>query len=71
MPTVEVIEVVVVVMKLVIIVELIVVAAIVAVDVVVVEDKDPIKNLKLWKNDEKNSIIISPWFFKKIVKNDT
>lgn len=61
MPTVEVIEVVVVVMKLVI----------VAVEVVVVVDKDPLKNLKLKKNDEKNSIIISPWFFKKIVKNDT
>lgn len=50
MPTVEVIEVVVVVMKLVI----------VAVEVVVVVDKDPLKNLKLKKNDEKNSIIISP-----------
>lgn len=63
MPTVEVIEVVVVVMKLVIVV--------VAVEVVVVVDKDPLKNLKLKKNDEKNSIIISPWFFKKIAKNDT
>lgn len=52
MPTVEVIEVVVVVMKLVIVV--------VAVEVVVVVDKDPLKNLKLKKIDEKNSIIISP-----------